>query len=392
MITFFKRKVEEKVDPARPGYEEGERKTPKAGYILLLAMFIASLFFGWQAIDDLKDVPIKPEKLSSCAAGYITYSWEDNWRYNHDYRNYSVYESYYPTPFDREKSKCIFSSWEKKYGIPEIFVKVDPLQIELNKLRQDLNEVNAGLSREESKYDLGLQEKQAGVPKTLFPVPFIQQDIESLRSQQQDLQNKISNLEVELKPFTEKLKILYKDVARDYRYAWRWYEFKVFLLEITFVFPFFLLVFGMYRKMLAKNSPYTIIFTALVGVASVLALRVFVVWFWSLFLARIVETIWKFIQDFALLKSLVFYGGMLFSIFLFGGAVYLLQKKIFDPRRVAIRRMRQKQCPSCQTSLDLAAEHCPNCGRKLKENCSQCGKERWTDFHFCQHCRTEKSQ
>lgn len=388
MFPFSKNKKEEVIDPAHPGYEEGERKTPKAGYILLLAMFIASLFFGWRAIDDLKDVPTKPEKLSSCASGYIIYNWEDYWRYDYRYSypidyNYGSYGS---------KPSCTFSSFEKKYGIPEIYARINPLQAELNKLRQDLNSANFGLQREERQYDLGLQEKQAGVPKTLFPVPPIQQNIESLRIRQQELQSQISRLEAELKPLVDKLKILYKDVMRDYRYAWRWYEFKVFLLEMIFVLPFFLFVFWMYRKMLAKNSPYTIIFTALIGVASVLALRVFFVWFWSLFLARIIQIIWEFMKEFALLKSIVFYGGMLLSIFLFGGAVYLLQKRIFDPRRVAIRRLRQKQCPNCQTSLDLGAVYCPNCGRKLKENCPKCAKERWTDFRFCQHCGEIRSQ
>ena len=393
MFLFSKNKKEEIVDPSRPGYEEEERRTSKAGYLLLLAMFIAAVFFGWRAIDDLQNVPEKPEKLSSCASSFITYRWEDYGRYGYDYRSYPVYEPYYSEPFGQEKPKCVFSSLEKKYGTPEVFVKRDPLQEELDKLRQELSRAVGGISESERQYNLGLQEKQAGVPKTLFPVVPLQQNIESLRGDQQGLKNRIADLESQLKPLDEKLKILYKDVMRDYRYAWRWYEFKVFLLEIIFVFPFFWFVFWMYRKMLAKNSPYTIIFTALVGVAAVLSLRVFVVWLWSLVLARIIQTLWVFILkyfNFGLLQSLVFYGGMVLSIFLFGGAVYLLQKKIFDPRRVAIRRLRQKQCPHCQTSLDLGAGYCPNCGRKLKENCSQCGKERWTDFHFCQHCKMEK--
>lgn len=395
MFTLFKNKKEEKIDPSRPGYEEEERRTSKAGYLLLLAMFIAAVFFGWRALDDLKNVPEKPEKLSSCASNFVVYKWEDFGRYGYDYRSYPAYEPYYSGPFGTEKPKCVFSSLEKKYGIPEVFTKRDPTKEELDKLRQELDRATGGISESERQYNLGLQEKQAGVPKNLFPIPGLQQNIESLRVEQQKLKGRIAELEVQLKPIDEKLKVLYKDVLQDYRYAWRWYEFKIFLLEIIFVFPFFWFVFWMYRKMLAKNSPYTIIFTALVGVAAVLALRVFIVWFWSLFLARIIETIWTFILkyfNFGLLKSLVFYGGMVLSIFLFGGAVYLLQKKIFDPRRVAIRRLRQKQCPNCQTSLDLGAGYCPNCGRKLKENCPQCGKERWTDFHFCQHCRVEKPQ
>lgn len=389
MFLFSKNKTEENFDPAHPGYEEGERKTPKAGYILLLAMFIAAVFFGWRALDDLQNVPTKPEKLSSCASGYITYSWEDYWRDGYG-RYYNSYPIDYRYGAYGSKPTCVFSSFEKKYGIPEVYAKIDPIQKELDQLRQDLYTANSGLQREEQKYDIGLQEKQANIPNPFYPIQPTQQNIEATRAQQQELQDKISRLETELKPLTDRLKVLYKDAVSDYRYAWRWYEFEVFLLEMIFVFPFFLFVFGMYRRMMAKNSPYTIIFTALMGVASVLALRVFFVWFWSLFLARVVETIWNFIQDFALLKSVVFYGGMLLSIFLFGGAVYLLQKRIFDPRRVAIRRLRQKQCPNCQTSLDLGVGYCPNCGRKLKENCPKCAKERWADFRFCQHCGDTK--
>lgn len=397
MFLFSKNKKGEVIDPSRPGYEEEERRTSKAGYLLLLIMFVAATFFGWRAIDDLQNVPTKPERLSSCASTHLTYGWEDYWRYGPDYyRSYPVYEPdyYLPSLGGQEKSKCVFASLEKKYGIPEIFTKRDPLQEELNKLRQDLGRTTGGISESERQYNLGLQEKQAGVPKNLFPISPLQQNIEALRTDQQSLKNRIADLEAQLKPLDEKLKALYQDVMHDYRYAWRWYEFKVFLLEMIFVFPFFWFVFWMYRKMLAKNSPYTVIFTALMGVAAVLALRVFIVWFWSLFLARIIETIWTFILkylNFGLLKSLVFYGGMVLSILLFGGAVYLLQKKIFDPRRVAIRRLRQKQCPNCQTSLDLGAGYCPNCGRKLKENCPQCGKERWTDFHFCQYCKMGKT-
>ena len=81
MFLFSKNKKEEIVDPSRPGYEEEERRTSKAGYLLLLAMFIAAVFFGWRAIDDLQNVPEKPEKLSSCASSFITYRWEDYGRY-----------------------------------------------------------------------------------------------------------------------------------------------------------------------------------------------------------------------------------------------------------------------------------------------------------------------
>lgn len=381
-------------------FDGTERSTPKAGYILLFLMFIAALFFGWRAISDLKDVPQKPEFLSSCAVSFIDYSWEDYGR-----NGVSTYPSgaevpIGPMPYggsyglnipSLSKTACAFSLYEIKYGIPAVFEKREALSLELNNSDLRLQEVMNSIADSERQYSLALQEKTAEEQKKLYFIPDIQRRLESLRQEKTGLEIKIDKARGDLKPIDDDLKVRYRDVMKDYRYQWRWYEFKVFLLELLFVLPFFLLVFWGYQRLFFRNSPYAIIFTALLGVASVLLLRVFIVWFWSLFLARIIQTVWQFIQNFALLRSLVFYGGMVLSIVIFGGAVYLLQKRIFDPRRVAIRRIRDKQCPSCQTSLDLADIYCPNCGRVIKEKCSVCGAMRWKDLAFCPHCNNKIS-
>lgn len=394
MLWGWLKKNKNEVD-SRVGYEETEQRTPKAGYILLFFMFIAALFFGWRAIDDLQGVPQKPEALSHCAAGFLSYGWEDWGRYNHP--NYPVYEARYPEPKsligvpEFQEPACVFSALEVKHGVPPVYETIKTEERELRNVELELQKVYINISDLERQYNLGLQEKIAEEQRRLYPIPEIQRQLEESRKNRSELETQRDLLRSELKPLDDQLKTLYRKVMQDYRFSWRWYEFKVFLLELLFVIPFFLFVFYGYRRLLAQNSPYTIIFTALIGVASVLLLRILLTWFWSLFLARLIETLWNFIQSFALLKSLVFYGGMMLSIVLFGGAVYLLQKKIFDPRRVAIRRLRQKQCPACQTSLDLALDFCPNCGRKLKEKCTNCGKERWADLTFCPHCQLKKS-
>lgn len=382
-------------------FDGTEHSTPKAGYILLFLMFIAALFFGWRAIDDLKDVPQKPEFLSYCAASFIDYSWEDYGR--NGIPTYpsqaevplgpvpaAIQKPYGSSEFPVDiKPACLFSSYEVKSRIPAVFEKREALSLELNNFELDLQKAINSIADSERQYNLALEEKTAEEQKKLYSIPDIQNKLESLRQEKTELEIKIDKARGDLKPIDDDLKVRYREVMKDYRYQWRWYEFKVFLLELLFVLPFFLFVFWGYQRLLFRNSPYAIIFTALLGVASVLLLRVFIVWFWSLFLARIIQTVWQFIQNFALLRSLVFYGGMVLSIVIFGGAVYILQKRIFDPRRVAIRRIRDKQCPSCQTSLDLADIYCPNCGRELKEKCSVCGTIRWKDLAFCPHCKNK---
>ena len=386
-----------------PGFEESEHRTPKAGYILLIAMCVASLFFGWRAVDDLRDVPAKPPFLSACARPFVMYNWEDRGRYGYEYYPPEAvspvyYDASQPLPAPEisrdvkpifgkdQEEKCSFSRFENTHDIPQLFEKRKAVAGPLNVAERELENVRADLLEAEREYNLGLQENIAREKQKLYSLPELQKKIEALRIKQLELQTNTDKLRVELKPLNENLKTVYQGVLKDYRSGWRWYEFKVFLLEALFVFPFFLCVLWLYYRLFAKHSPYTIIVTALLGVASVLTLRVLIAWFWSLFLARILETIWEFVQSFALLKSLIFYGGMLFSIVIFGGAVYILQKRIFDPMRVALRRLRQKQCPRCQTSLDLAADFCPNCGRRIREICTQCGNARYSGMPWCPHC------
>ncbi len=368
---------------------ETEQRTPKAGYLLLFVMFVAALFFGWRAIDDLADVPEKPEFLSRCAASYIEYRWEDAGRFEYFDSAPQPYEvaPYYPAQKPVERGAgCVFSSFERSAGIPAVFEARRALDEELAGVARELEVLRPQLYQYENDYGLSLQERMIPGEPGIYSSAELQKRIGELKPRVVSLEERGREIRSALEPYDRELQAKYGALLPEYRNLWRWYEFKLFLLEIVFVFPFFALVFWWYRRLLERKSPYTIIFTALLAVAAVLSLRVLVVWFWSMFLARLIESLWEFVQNFALLKSLVFYGGMILSIALFGGAVYVLQKRIFDPKRVAARRLGRNQCPECETTLDLAGAFCPKCGRRVREACPKCGAERFTDIAYCPRC------
>lgn len=402
MLNIFKRKTSE-ISRTALGFEETERKTPKMGIILLLAMFVAGVLFGWWALNDLSRIPAAPEPLSACgyrygslgfSRGLITPS-EPPIFYNENQSNY-----YYSD----DSSRCVFNAIEQNYAIPLLIQKRIPIEKELktiyenlNSATNQLNELRYQLQRSTTEYSVGLQEQGAGVPKPIFPAAPTGQSIISLQPREQDLNKqkseleaKIKSLEVQLKAVDNELKEAYKPVFKEQNRLLRIYDFKVFLLQFIFVFPFFWFALWMYLRLHRKNSPYTIIFTAIMAVAAILLLRVLLFWFWGLFLARVLEVLLEWIQNFAILRSLVFYLGMIFSLAVFGGAAYWLQKKVFDPRRVALRRFRSKQCPHCQTNLDLSVNFCPNCGAQIKEKCAKCGTPRFIDLPACPYCGDKK--
>lgn len=390
-MMFWKKKLDQ-ISRTNPGYEETERRTPKAGVLLLIIMFIGGIFFGWTALDDLSRIPERPKALSYCGTRYYSSYVHGSLVNPHEGAaplsvEYKDYSNYYE-PYD--VATCNFSELEKRHGVVPFFEKRKPLADQISSLGQKLNDINKSLGRARQDYDLGLQERQGNIEKPIFPILPLQQSIPELEAQKSSLTKQIAVLNSQIKEIDDQLTVAYKPVLAEYNTALRWYDFYVFLLQFIFVLPFFYLAFWFYLKLYRKNSPYTIIFLGILAVAAILLLRVILFWFWGLFLERVLETIFRWMAEFRLLRSLVYYGGMVLIFAIFGGAVYLLQKKVFDPRRVILRRFRARQCPHCQTDLNLSHLYCPNCSHQIREKCPQCGGDRFVNLPTCPHCGLHK--
>ncbi|MEK7160963.1 MAG: zinc ribbon domain-containing protein [Patescibacteria group bacterium] len=400
MLNFFGKKTEE-ISPTTPGFEESERKTPIVGKILLIIMFIAGLYFGWQAVNDLGELSKEPEPLSACSYRYAE---ENVNNLNSLIRKSSLEQYYYQDYYGNDSSECVFSKIEQEANAAYLFEPRIPVEKELTDIITKLNStqtlldsVNNQLQNLTQEYGVGLQEREVNVDQPVFSISSQQQTINSLKQEQNTLLVKKNELEseriskeAELTVIDQRIKEAYKSIFEKQNRLLRWYELKTFLWQFFFIGPFFLLVFLGYLRFHRKNSPYTIILTAMVAVAAVLLLRVILVWFWGLFLANVLKVLIEWFARYDILRSLLFYFGMILSFVIFGGAVYWLQKKIFDPRRVAIRRFRVNQCPHCQASLDLSVFFCPNCGVQLKEKCAKCEQARFIDLPSCPYCGNKK--
>ncbi len=400
------------------GFEERERKTPIAGYILLIAMAIISWWMGDMALGDLENVPQKPQVLSACSVPYTTYGWQDAWRYSGPYYNSEIQLMYEkPSPYpalplegtpswepEQMRITCQFAELEKKYNIPAVFEQtkstrdqINALQIQINQKQADLNKTEFDLINVRQAYQLSLSEKIAQVEGKVYSIAELQVKVRNLENKSAmfskdigTMQAQAATLASQLEPYNKNLQSLYQKVVSDWRASWRWYELMVFLLQALFIFPFFFVTLKLYFALSAKNSPYTIIATFLLAVASVFVVQISFVYFWSLFLAIILEALWSIIKDSQLLRSLLSYTGMFASIVVLGGAVYILQKKIFNPARVGLRRLRENKCPSCQFSLKLANNFCAHCGAQILEKCAKCQNARYVHLVVCPHCGDRK--
>ena len=405
MFNPFKKTTEE-ISRTTPGYEETERRTPVTGIILLLLMFVAGLYFGIFAMEDISNIPNEPKSLSSCAYRYQERgSTVASPAYLSRYAHEATLDEFAFASYTTAECLGRLSSYETEGGIAPLLqqrsileIQVSPAYLQLrDTVLPSLRDVQYQIGRITGEYSVGLQEEMAEVEKPLFPTQPVQSSITALRAQEGELLQWQGKLETQLNSVRDSIELIddqltaaYKPVFKAHERALRWYEFQVFLLQFLLLIPFFYLALRKYLELHRKNSPYTIIVTAIVAVLGILLLKTILFWFWGLFLERILNVLIEWFSMYDLFRSLLFYFGMFLSFAIFGGGVYFLQKKVFDPRRVTIRRFRAKQCPQCQTNLDLSAEYCPNCGAHIREACSKCGKERFIGMPFCPHCGDRK--
>jgi len=129
-----------------------------------------------------------------------------------------------------------------------------------------------------------------------------------------------------------------------------------------------------------------LILLPVVFVGAILVARNLIIYFWASFLADLIAIILQLAGALLIFRVLIFYFGMFLAIVVFGGAVYLLQRRIYAPQRVKLRRLKAKRCPYCETPVEFTKRFCAGCGSSLIEKCPSCGQGKFIDFKFCPNC------
>lgn len=368
------------------GFEPEDKPTPTLGKLLLIIMAGLLIALGTYGLNDIRNIPQKPTPLSYCSRTYDS-----------SYKGYS--SNYYDLELS-QSANCNFSKYEINHKIPEIYKKYESSNKELaelnkqkNSFQTQINQLDNQIVASQREYDLSLQENIANEQRVGLNPEQHRQRIKNLQDQKQNLltnlstvNSKIQALDPTLKAASEEIRIASEKAQKDYNHDRAIYNFKVFIIQALFVFPIFAFFLKLYFNLKAKDSPHTIIATTLVAVSGLFAFGITLTYLWSSFLQDILSEIFKLIADFPLFRTLFFYVAMLVVIAVFGGSVYHLQKKIFDPTRVLLRRLRSKKCPFCEFPFGFSKSYCPSCGKQLMEKCKNCSNLRYTIMKHCPNC------
>lgn len=359
--------------------EISEKKTSGLGYILLILMVAFVIVVGETIFLDLKKMPEKPISPSNCILSSVK-----NLE-NLTYLNCSDHSG--------------FNEVDKQFGLDAQYNSIKPRLQEILSINQsissnesEIRNLENNIQKLNADYNLSLQEKMAD-EEAITNKNVIKEAIANSKSQFSSFQNENSSLEKKKSSIISQIKNQVSSLEQSYESAQEyyqtkndWYKFKTFLLTLIFVLPFFALSVYFYLRLKRKNSPYTIILTAATTAFSILFLQVVGVFLYDILPRDWFSRIFKFFLEVPLLRYVIYYGSVILVIGLFGGIVYYIQKRVFDPKKVAIRRLKDKKCPGCSFSLDPHHNFCPDCGLQLKEKCGHCGNLKIRYLPNCPNC------
>lgn len=357
-------------------YEEiSEKKTSKLGYISLIIMAAFMIGIGQTVFSDLERIPESPNFPAYCIYDFKSLNYLKNLT---------------------NEQGCYFTEIDKKFGLDSQYNSILPKISQIASLNKQIytneREINAreneiyALNRD---YDLSLQEKMANEQAIMdksnikTSITLKRNEINNFNQQNLSLEKQRDKIIDQINPQISALIKSYDKAQEYYRNKSAYYEFKVFLLKLLFVFPFFFLSIYFYLKLKRRNSPYTIILTAITGASSILFLQVILMFLYEILPKEWLVRIFEFFMEVPFLRYIIYYGSVVLVIALFGGLVYFIQKKVFNPAKVAIRRLKDNKCPGCSFTLNPDHNFCPKCGQQIKEKCDSCGNLK---IHYLAHC------
>ncbi len=189
-----------------------------------------------------------------------------------------------------------------------------------------------------------------------------------------------------LKPHIKELASLLKAWNKQYDRLRISEEIKEMALFFLFVAPLFALSLYFYFKLKNRDSPYTIILTAITIIFAILFFQLILTVLFTFFFGNLFLIFIAFIRSISVLRYISYYVIATLVIATFALIVFFIQKNVFNPKRITIRRLREKTCPSCSFTLSLKEDYCPNCGLKIQAPCSLCQQKTLCHLPYCTHC------
>ncbi len=314
-----------------PEYDEDEKLEATRGEkILASAMVIFLLMGGIYVLNDLNNIPEKPQ-ISFYYEKYNVYGLEDEQNsIDLELRIASDTLSAVKDEYSGSMEYYLFKREEYRVTLDK--GEADEIkEVEYEKAKEKYEQSRIKLDNAQAVYD-GIEERLDQKRKEVFNAHNLARD--------------------------------------DYNTAHQIYRLKVMAVRLAFVMPLLLVAIFTFLRAKKVKSKYTIHANAFMAFASLLLIYMAVVDVW---------------------KATHVIGISIFGASACAVTLAYLKKQFFSFERISMRRLRDNKCPWCNFPIRYTTSYCQNCGRKLAEKCPECGEMRPILTQFCPNCGSERS-
>ncbi len=262
-------------------------------------------------------------------------------------------------------------------------------------LLKEKTQVTQNLNNSKEVYDTSLLENIAAGNKNTSNQPALKDTIaahtrriETITRQLIEIERQINadDLILSLKAMIQRDQQYRENLVEDYKRFQFSYPLKELGWQLIFMLPLFIIFYAWSSRSARTDSQIqTLISTHLLVVAFIpivfkitevvldLIPRHFFKDLFKLLKALHIIALWHYIVIFAAICA-----GVL--------TVYIIQKKIFNIKRIQQKRLAKGECYSCGTKLPNSDGICPFCGANQFRTCEHCQAETYISGDFCRHC------
>jgi len=371
--------------------------------IIFLDIFVLSVLFTGLA-DHTKQLT-SPSHYApqTCHEVFIKNNWTPENRI--DQLQELVLSDYYNRKYspiidiNRMHPKCqdFYQNIEKIKRNPvlmKVFVQRRNLEVEINQLNEKAN-TRKTVTENTLLTDISREEY-------LNKHPAISATTKAETDRLELLTSKIDNLDIEIFN-NQEVKNLFqviiswdsKEVQEfidDVEAFEQWYKYKELGWQMLFLIPLLLIFYLWNHRSLKKESGLQVLISTHLLV--IIAIPIFI---------KIIELVLELIPKHFLKKlfqaltalhlvAIWHYILILLSVLVAIFLIYIIQKKLFNKKRLQQKRLSNSSCIECGKKLPDNVRFCPFCGTHQVVDCSECKVETYVCGDFCSNCGAKRDK
>lgn len=383
---------------------DGQEPLSRLSLVVVIALDLFILFVVFEGLHDHTKQITSPDEYVpyECREIFINRSWSEanfltklqglalSEHNNYSYSNENLLK--------RKDTAVLHDSCKEFFTKIKLVAENKELKnlfIERQELLKQKKQLTSSFKKSKDVYDTFLLEDIADKEPPAIEVPAVRTTITSHQKRIETTTRKLIsneskiNAEPLITDLREMLRPNYKyrqEIVNDFKKFQKVYPLKELGWQLVFMLPlFFIFYLWSSRSVKKDKSVQTLIATHLLVIASIPIIIKIVEVALQLIPRHFFKNLFNVLNSLhiiALWHYIVIFIAVCTGLFF----IFVIQKKIFNTRRIQQKRLMKGACYSCGKHLPQKANTCPFCGTKQLKSCGNCQEQTYICGNYCKNC------